>query len=638
VLVLEQLSFIGGKCTHLVYKGYVITMAAWICAGPNSRIVRLCTRLDAPIDWVTIHEIGSPEDEWVVTRGGRRFSSLDAMQHVTSERGGGTLALVLEWIRSLTPNWSGGAHMVLNRAEYRGKLLGCWLGKNIGGTLGAPFEWRRQINNVRFYSQELRGEPLPNDDLDIQLLWLVALEEQGVGVDAHILGEYFLHFVTPYWVEYGMAKVNMASGLHPPLSGMVNNPYKHSCGAFIRSEIWACIAPGCPELAARFAYQDAIIDHGDGEGTFAEVFTAAMESAAFFVQDVRKLIDIGLSFIPSYCGVAGAVQNAIASYEGGKTWREARDALLEGFRGSSHHNDPRRTSPEDREKGFHEGVQGWDAPSNIGIIVLGLLYGEGDFERTLCTTVNCGEDTDCTGATVGSLYGILNGADAIPGQWIEPIGRRIRTACLDLGDLGFYGNQLPATVDELTDRTERVARQVILRYGLPLEIADDQRTHVSETIAESLLAADEGAFITADLGCPVYRFGFFDVAVDYDGDPSIRDGVPKSVGLTIRNRYKFMENLGLHWYLPEGWRVHPSANAQVYVPNAAMGRPETRLSFAVETDVVQRPVNRCIVELATSARPTVLNVPIVLLNGNASAPIVDLDDLYDRVGGVVLSS
>jgi len=166
--------------------------------------------------------------------------------------------------------------------------------------------------------------------LDIQLLWLVALEEQGVAIDAHMLGEYFLHFVTPFWAEYGMAKVNLASGLHPPLSGLVNNPYKHSCRAFIRSEIWACLAPGCPELAVKMAYQDAIIDHGDGEGTFAEMFTAALESAAFVVNDVRELIDIALSYIPRDCGTASAIQDVISSYDAGKTWREARDTLLAG--------------------------------------------------------------------------------------------------------------------------------------------------------------------------------------------------------------------------------------------------------------------------------------------------------------------
>ena len=88
--------------------------------------------------------------------------------------------------------------MILNRDEYRSKVLGCWLGKNIGGTLGAPFEWRRQINDVSFYTQDLGGEPLPNDDLDIQLLWLIALEERGIDIDAHDLAEFWLLYVTPH--------------------------------------------------------------------------------------------------------------------------------------------------------------------------------------------------------------------------------------------------------------------------------------------------------------------------------------------------------------------------------------------------------------------------------------------------------
>ncbi|MGQ9663061.1 MAG: ADP-ribosylglycohydrolase family protein, partial [Kiritimatiellia bacterium] len=80
---------------------------------------------------------------------------------------------------------------ILNRESYRDKVLGCWLGKNVGGTLGAPFEWRRQINNVSFYTQNLGGEPLPNDDLDIQLVWLRALEERGIVLRAATLAEYW---------------------------------------------------------------------------------------------------------------------------------------------------------------------------------------------------------------------------------------------------------------------------------------------------------------------------------------------------------------------------------------------------------------------------------------------------------------
>jgi len=242
--------------------------------------------------------------------------------------------------------------MKLNINDYRKKVLGCWMGKNIGGTLGAPFEWKRQINNVEFYTQKLDGNPLPNDDLDIQLLWLIALEEMGIDINAHILAEYWRMYVTPYWCEYGTAKVNLSAGLMPPLSGMLNNPYKHSCGAFIRSEIWACIAPGCPQIAVKYAYEDAIIDHGDGEGMLAEIFCAALESSAFVEKDIFKLIDIALSYIPADCAIAKSVKRVVDVYRSGKSWREARDIVLSEFRGSVWMENDRNISAEDKKKGF----------------------------------------------------------------------------------------------------------------------------------------------------------------------------------------------------------------------------------------------------------------------------------------------
>ena len=94
-------------------------------------------------------------------------------------------------------------------SEYRNKVLGCWLGKNIGGTIGAPFEWKRQLNDINFYVQEdLHGQPMPNDDLDIQLLWLCALEEKGLDFSAHRLAEYWCLYLTPYWCEYGTSKMH----------------------------------------------------------------------------------------------------------------------------------------------------------------------------------------------------------------------------------------------------------------------------------------------------------------------------------------------------------------------------------------------------------------------------------------------
>ncbi|MCI9107329.1 MAG: ADP-ribosylglycohydrolase family protein [Lachnospiraceae bacterium] len=186
----------------------------------------------------------------------------------------------------------------MNKEEYRNRVNGCWMGKNIGGTLGMPMEWERSRNQVTYYTHDLDGKPLPNDDLDIQILWLLALEDKGIHIDAKTMGEYFNEFMIFTHAEYGVAKTNLRTGFQPPVTGSFNNDFKDSCGSYIRAEIWACLFPGKPEKAAEYAFEDAIIDHGDGEGVYAEIFIAVMESAAFYIKDIRKLIEIGLSYIP----------------------------------------------------------------------------------------------------------------------------------------------------------------------------------------------------------------------------------------------------------------------------------------------------------------------------------------------------
>ena len=212
--------------------------------------------------------------------------------------------------------------MKLSFQDYRDKVMGCWVGKNIGGVLGAPFEGLRQYNDVSFYTQDLSMGPPPNDDLDLQIVWLAAVERYGRNVNASILGDYWLSYIIPNWVEYGMGKANLRAGLQPPMSGSIDNVYKNSCGCFIRSEIWACLAPGMPELAAKYAFEDAIIDHAQ-EGMYGEVFTAAIQSAAFVENDPQELIKIALSYIPAESKVAAAVQKAVDCHAQGVPFRDA---------------------------------------------------------------------------------------------------------------------------------------------------------------------------------------------------------------------------------------------------------------------------------------------------------------------------
>lgn len=511
--------------------------------------------------------------------------------------------------------------MQLIGEDYRSKVLGCWMGKNIGGTLGAPFEFLRQVNDVTFYTQDLGGEPLPNDDLDLQLLWLVALEERGLDLEARTLAEYWCLYITPHWSEYGIAKANLRSGLMPPWSGTWRNDWRHSCGAFIRSEIWACIAPGLPDLAARYAAEDAIVDHGDGEGTWGEIFFAAMESAAFVCDDLEALIEVGLSYIPEDSGMARAVRGAVEAHRSGLSWREARDEILRQHRGSSLFGLPARTSEEDRAKGFDKGPLGYDAPSNVALAVLALLIGGDDFGRVVCTAVNCGEDTDCTAATAGAMFGLTHGIDAIPARWIEPIGRRIKTISLNLGELGHFGRQVPQTVDELTDRTERIAQRVLARAGRrgrpnPLPGEKDG----AKPMVEALRADDA---LRQDLALRVrsvrHRFDFFTVDVELGGDPTIRSGEPRTLSVRIANTYKVQANLSLHWYLPEGWTVSPAADGFALSLPRIMGGPVEQ-EFTFRAAKVERALSRCVLEISCEGRPLVMLVPVVLANGNLPPP------------------
>ncbi len=498
------------------------------------------------------------------------------------------------------------AKFTLNRKDYLDKVIACWLGKNVGGTLGMPVEWRRQINNISFYLQDLTGDPVPNDDLDLQLVWLTALENHGVDIDAHTLADYWLLDITPHYNEYGVGKMNLRRGLLPPLSGTVDNIYKDSCGSFIRTEIWACIAPGMPAVAARYAYEDAIVDHGDGEGTYAAVMVAAMQSAAFVLADLRKLIEIGLSYIPADCGVAKAVKLAVKLFDEGKDWRTIRDEVLRHHRGKAFLGARWAISDEDFNKGFFDGKLGYDVPSNIALFVLGLLVGGDDFNKMMCTTVNCGEDTDCTAATAGALWGIMRGQAGIPEKWITPIGRGITTLCLNIAEMN-----VPRTVDELTARTARIAQQVILRQKMEDAICCDAPTDLSAVDAKGLMVP-EGLDLFDSLQGPRFRFPLFTIRTAFPEGPYARSGQPTRVRIMVVNHHCVPAPLMTRWFCPEGWSVTPGGETTTFCNQAAFREPAI-MDFTLSCESVKQGVNRFVVQITPANRAQVMNIPITLI-------------------------
>lgn len=484
----------------------------------------------------------------------------------------------------------------LNLESFRDKVYACWLGKNIGGTMGGPFEGTRKILDVKGFTTE-SGTPLPNDDLDLQLVWLHAVEQIGpLAINAMTLGEFWLSFIPPHWNEYGIGKANMKRGLLPPLSGDYVNDWQHSNGAWIRTEVWACLAPACPHLAAKYAIEDAKVDHGSGEGTYAAAFVAAMQSAAFVVQDLRRCIEIGLAEVPESCRLADSVRFAIECYDNKVPAMEARNLI--------------------QARNADIGTGWFEAPSNVAYAVLGLLYGEGDFKKSMITAINCGDDTDCTAATVGAMMGILGGTAAIPADWRTHIGDDIVTISINRGDVC---RKIPGTCTELTDRVVAQTPHVLFQNHAKTVLVEGN-DEIPTDIADKLLSLSDRKVIS-ELRPYSMHFShtFIDADVVLEDAPDITPNGTCRVKLTCTNNWRIYDkaqyNLTLRWLLPEGFTVE-NGKQTLHLPRYSSSHsPLANCSteFTIRAGEHVAPVNRCVLEIVGEGRAMPLYIPITLL-------------------------
>ena len=268
----------------------------------------------------------------------------------------------------------------MNYQTYFDKVYGCWLGKCVCGSIGAPLEGCKQAFDYRFQPEFWRITE-PNDDLELQILWLNVLEEIGLDFDSDDLAQAFLNHVPYNPGEYAYFKRNFRRGIHPPVSGSYNNHFYHQgMGCCIRAEIWACLAAGDPGLAGRICRLDGRIDHSE-ESVYSEAFIAAMEAAAFVEDDLQKLIDAGLAVIPPASRLARLIADTRRFCREEPDWRGVRERII-------------------RDYGHPDCTNMFE---NIGITLTALLMGDGDMERTTMIALNSGFDTDCTCGTVAKF-------------------------------------------------------------------------------------------------------------------------------------------------------------------------------------------------------------------------------------------
>lgn len=518
--------------------------------------------------------------------------------------------------------------MVLRLEEFRDKLAGCWTGKNVGGVLGAPFECRRMVPDVDFYVQDLSMGPPANDDLDLQIVWLAAVERYGRNVNASILGEYWLSYVIPNWVEYGTGKANLRAGLVPPMSGDVDNTYKNSNGCWIRSELWACLAPGHPEIATRYAYEDAIVDHA-GEGMYGEIFTAAIQSAAFVERDREKLVEIGLSYIPEDCDLTKTIRKTIECYHNGVDPLEARKIIHNTAPGTFGIQDNTLYNiPTENNEGMEIGAPGYDAPENVAYAVLGLLYGEGDFGRSLILANNCGEDTDCTCATLGALLGILYGASGLPEKWTKPLNDKIVTMCIDKTSSGIW---VPETATELA---ERILRDVpgflgqdlcdaFAEGGMTIECRENDALYCKKTT--DYLPRMNGNGKTEEMPirelCSLssyvarYQFPAFSVMVDYGDSVFFQRGENRKLKVKVVNSHTMREQqwARIRLYLPDGVTAVGASSAELPLNNLYLACAEK--TFELNTEEFKESRLELIIDVSLTGRHSDGPVKVVLFAG-----------------------
>ena len=322
--------------------------------------------------------------------------------------------------------------------DYTERVYAGVLGKIIGVYLGRPFEgWTYErivdeLGEIWYYVHEKRNLPLivTDDDISGTLTFLRALPDYGNRRDLTPaqIGQTWLNYIVEgrtilWWGGLGnstehTAYLRLKSGIEAPLSGssaLNGKVVAEQIGAQIFIDGWAMVAPGDPQLAADLARRAASVSH-DGEAVYGAQVLAALEAQAFVEPDVDRLLDTGLSFIPRDSVIYRMVADVREWRAGEPDWRRARERL-EAHYGYGRYGGNCHVVP------------------NHGLIVLSLLYGDDDFQKTLMIVNTCGWDTDCNSGNVGCLMGIKNGLaglDAGP-DWRGPVADRLYLPTADGG-------------------------------------------------------------------------------------------------------------------------------------------------------------------------------------------------------------
>ncbi len=364
------------------------------------------------------------------------------------------------------------------------KISGFWIGQLVGNYLGFPFENVYVDEPIpalvdRYYTPFNAGELRINrndhrayvpfmftafdgaysdDDTDIEFVTLHAVEQHGLDLDYGQIAEAWKrHINRRIWVANRTARDLMAQGMLPPETGkQENNPNWFQIDPQLVNEIWSAFYPGMPAKAAERAAWGARITNDDW-GVHPTIAYAVMISEAFFETDRMKLVKTALSHIPTDSPFHEGMLDVIGWYEASPDdWRVTRRKIHEKY---YRYRKGDYAAPVSVVSSLVNGLCG----------VLAILYGEGDFMKTVGIAVSAGYDCDNQAATCGGLMGVMLGAKAIPRSlthdclpggrgWSKPFNDTYINYSRD--ELRIHNR-----ISDIVERIARIAETAILREG-----------------------------------------------------------------------------------------------------------------------------------------------------------------------------
>jgi hypothetical protein len=304
--------------------------------------------------------------------------------------------------------------------EYLQKVYAGILGKVIGVRHGADIEgWTYdeilyKYGEVSSYIRNYQKNFAADDDTNGFTFFIRAVEDYSDHTPRE-MGLTWLNYIPDrhgflWWGGYGIsteqtAYENLSNQIDAPYSGSADQNGKalaEQIGGQIFSDIWGLVCPGDPQKAAELAEKMSSVSH-DGEGIYGGQFIASCTAAAFQEQDMYQIIKQGLSVVPRNSEFHWVIERVVTFYSSNPSdWRRCFHFIKENF-GYSHYPGPVPIIP------------------NAAVVVLALLYGDGDYGKTINIANMCGWDTDCNTGNAGTILAVRNGLEGIHSSWRDPV-------------------------------------------------------------------------------------------------------------------------------------------------------------------------------------------------------------------------